>query len=181
LAEAVFLGAGARDGDRLSSLSIALRMLEARGVVVRKASSLYETEPIGLPGGRTLLNAAVEVESPHPPQKLMQICLGVEEDLGRRRGARAGEADPGPRPIDLDLLLWGARVVNEPGLVIPHPRMHLRRFVLVPLAEIAPRAIHPALGADVAALLARCKDRGRVALWKPPAAWWSDGGSERPR
>ena len=173
MTEAAYLAAGARDGDRLMTLTTALKMLSSRGVAVRRVSSLYETEPIDLPGERTLINAAVEIAAPIAPEEVLRICLGVEEDLGRRRTPRDGSPDTGPRPIDLDLLLWGAREIRQPGLVIPHPRMHLRRFVLVPLAEIAPRAVHPALGLDVATLLARCEDSGSVSLWKPPSAWWS--------
>lgn len=173
MTEAVYLAAGAREGDRLMSLTVALKMLAASGIAVRRASSLYETEPIDLPGERTLINAAVEVATSLAPEEVLRVCLGVEEDLGRRRVSHGGRPDTGPRPIDLDLLLWGAREIRQPGLVIPHPRMHLRRFVLVPLVEIAPRAVHPALGADVATLLARCEDRGKVSLWKPPSAWCS--------
>ena len=195
MTEAIFLGAGARAGDRQSHRAEAKRLLEARGVKVRRVSSLYETEPIGLAGERTLLNAAVEVASSCEPGELLRLCLDVEEELGRRRVARepgrrgAPDApdshdaldapDEGPRPIDLDLLLWGARQIRLSGLTLPHPRMHLRRFVLVPLAEIAPHAVHPALGADVATMLSRCEDRGRVALWKPPSAWWSGGDASR--
>ncbi len=183
MTEAVFLGAGARDGDRLSSLTLALRLLAARGVAVRRASSLYETEPIDLTGERTLINAAVEIVSPHSPEELLRICLGVEEDLGRRRRvARAADPpDAGPRPIDIDMLLWGAREVRLPGLTLPHPRMHRRRFVLVPMVEIGPRVVHPTLDADMTTLLSRCEDAGRVELWKPPSAWWSGQAAEHPR
>jgi 2-amino-4-hydroxy-6-hydroxymethyldihydropteridine diphosphokinase len=181
LSEAVFLGAGARDGDRVSTLTLALRLLGARGVTVRRASSLYETEPIDLPGERTLINAAVEVASPHSPEELLGICLGVEEDLGRRRATRPDGPDTGPRPIDLDLLLWGGLEIRQPGLTLPHPRMHRRRFVLVPMAEIAPHVVHPTLGADMTTLLSRCEDAGRVELWQPPSAWWSGPAGEHPR
>ena len=159
----------------------ALRMLGARGVSVRLASSLYETEPIDLPGERTLINAAVEVASPHSPEELLRICLGVEEDLGRRRATRPDGPDTGPRPIDLDLLLWGGREIRQPGLTLPHPRMHRRRFVLVPMAEIAPHVVHPTLGADMTTLLSRCEDPGRVELWQPPSAWWSGPAGNHPR
>jgi len=159
--DAIYLGTGARDGDRARTTGDAVRRLQARGVAIRRVSHLYETAPVDLPGDRTLFNAALEVVTALPPPELLEICLQVERDLGRRRVPGPGP-DTGPRPIDIDILLWGDRIVTTDPLVIPHPRMHLRRFVLEPLAEIAPGAVHPLLGIEVRELLARCGDRGEV-------------------
>ncbi len=158
----LYLGAGARDGDRLASLVGALRALAARGVHPRRTSGIYETEPVGLPGDRPLYHAAVECVTGESPDRVMAICLEVERTLGRRRATGAARPDPGPRPIDLDLLLWGDRILRTDRIVLPHPRLHLRRFVLEPLAEIAPGARHPVIGVTIGALRDRCTDRARV-------------------
>jgi 2-amino-4-hydroxy-6-hydroxymethyldihydropteridine diphosphokinase len=171
LAAPAFLAAGSRDGDRLAHMAAAVRDLALRGVSVRRLSSLYETEPVGLAGDRALLNGVIEV-GVAPPEELLRICLEVEAGLGRvRRHGKGEDPDPGPRPLDLDLLICGDSVLDEPGLVVPHPRLHLRRFVLVPLAEIAATARHPVLQADIATLLARCPDRSWVRPFADPAAW----------
>jgi 2-amino-4-hydroxy-6-hydroxymethyldihydropteridine diphosphokinase len=168
----VLLAAGSRDGDRLAHMAEALRALAARGVIPVRLSSLYETEPVGLAGERPLLNGVMEVLPAPPPRELLRLCLEVEAGLGRLRGQRRpGEPDPGPRPLDLDVLLYGTLVLDEPGLVIPHPRMHLRRFVLAPLAEIAGAVRHPVLETDVATLLARCPDRSWVRPFASPGKW----------
>jgi len=162
LPERIWIAAGARDGDRVLNLSEALRRLATRGVAIVRLSSVYETEPVDLPGDRPLLNGVLEVTADLPPERLMEVCLEVERTLGRRREAGA----PGPRPIDLDILLYGRLVLETARLSIPHPRMHLRRFVLTPLVEIAPDAWHPVLQTTAAALLRRCRDRA----WVRPAA-----------
>ena len=167
LKEQVWIGAGARDGDRTRSLTEAVRGLAGRGVEIVRLSSLYETEPVDLPGDRTLLNGVIEVTSRLAPERLMEACLEVERTLGRRR--EAGSA--GHRPIDLDILLYGECVIDTPGLTIPHPRMHLRRFALAPLAEIAPDARHPLLHETVSELLARCPDRSWVRQAGPSEQW----------
>lgn len=152
------------------------------GVAIARVSSVYETEPVDLPGDRPVFNAAIEAATGLSPSELVAACLRVEEELGRRRPhrinasiGRSRRADFGPRPLDLDILFYDDLVLETPALVIPHPRLHIRRFVLAPLAEIAPHLRHPVLGADVATLLARCADPAWVRRAFPPAEWWPSG------
>jgi len=167
LSHTAYLGAGARDGDRAENLSRAVARLEDRGMRVLRASSIWETGPVDLPGERTVFNAALEIATSLGPRGLLEACLEIERALGRRRaGDPGGSPDPGPRPIDLDLLIYDAVILDEPGLVLPHPRMCTRAFVLAPLAEIAPDLIHPERGLTIAELLARCDTSG-VRLRSP--------------
>src|SRR2546426_10276925 len=156
---AVFVALGANVGDREANLLAARRGLEARGFRVTAMSSLYLTEPVDAPPQEWFLNAVAGGETALSPEALLQACLDTERAMGRVR-----EVPRGPRTIDLDLLLYGNEVRDAPGLVLPHPRMHERRFVLVPLAEIAPAARHPILGLTAAEMLRRCPDRSQVML-----------------
>ena len=108
-----------------------MELLPDRGVRVLRTSRVYETEPVGGPPQPAYLNAVAEVETALDPRALLEACLAVEDDLGRVRTERWG-----PRTIDVDVLVYGDEVVEEPGLQIPHPRMHERAFVLVPLLEL---------------------------------------------
>jgi 3-oxoacyl-[acyl-carrier protein] reductase len=145
-----YLALGSNLGDRRANLQEALRLLAERpGVVVTRVSSFFETAPVGGPPGQgNYLNAAAEVQTDLPPRQLLDWLLDVERRLGRVRQERYG-----PRTVDLDLLLYGDQVLDEPGLLVPHPRLHERRFVLEPLAEIAPRAVHPRFRSTVRELL----------------------------
>jgi len=155
----VFLGLGSNVGDREANLRAALRGLEARGFRVTALSSLYLTEPVDAPPQEWFLNAVAGGETALSPEALLRACLDTERALGRVR-----DVPRGPRTIDLDLLLYGDEVRDTPGLTLPHPRMHERRFVLVPLVEIAPGARHPVLGLTAAEMLRRCPDRSQVML-----------------
>jgi len=155
----VFVGLGANVGDREQNLLAARRGLEDRGFRVTAMSSLYHTEPVDAPPQEWFLNAVAGGETALSPEALLRACLDTERKLGRVR-----DVPRGPRTIDLDLLLYGDVVREGPGLVVPHPRMHERRFVLVPLAEIAPGARHPVLGLTTAEMLRRCPDRAQVRL-----------------
>ena len=145
-----YISLGANLGDRERSLRRAIELLSAReGIRVARVSSLRETEPWGPVEQPSFLNAAAELETSLEPRALLDALLAVERSLGRvREGARYG-----PRTIDLDLLVYGDTVVSEPGLVLPHPRLHERRFALEPLAELDPDLVVPGHG-PVSALLA---------------------------
>ena len=154
---AAFLGLGSNLGGREENLERALRLLQARGFRLTRRSAVYETEPVGGPPQADYLNLAAGGDWQGEPEALLAACLSVEAEMGRVRLERFG-----PRRIDVDLLLFGD-LVRTGALELPHPRLHERRFVLLPLAEIAPGAVHPVLGASVAELLARCPDLSRVS------------------
>jgi 2-amino-4-hydroxy-6-hydroxymethyldihydropteridine diphosphokinase len=145
-----YIALGANLGDRRRQLESALADLEAiEGVEVRAVSDFLETRPQGPVEQGPYLNAAAALGCAIEPRPLLDAMLAIEVAHGRDR---AREQRWGPRTLDLDLLLYGDRVIDEPGLVVPHPRLHERPFVLVPLARIAPDAVHPRLGLTVRSL-----------------------------
>ncbi|MEX2204392.1 MAG: 2-amino-4-hydroxy-6-hydroxymethyldihydropteridine diphosphokinase [Actinomycetota bacterium] len=133
-----YLALGSNLGDRLDTLQRAVELLDARpGIDVVRSSRVYETEPVG-PPQPAYLNAVVEVRTDLEPHELLKETQAVEDELGRVRAERWG-----PRTIDIDVLTFDDRVIDEPGLVVPHPRMHERGFVLVPLGELDPDPMLP--------------------------------------
>jgi 2-amino-4-hydroxy-6-hydroxymethyldihydropteridine diphosphokinase len=149
-----YVGLGANLGDREATIRRAVALVdELGGVAVVGVSSLRETEPWGPVEQPRYLNGAVALETDLRPRELLDALLDVERRLGR---ARDDEERWGPRTIDLDLLLYGDLVLDEPGLDVPHPRLHERRFALEPLAELAPDALVP--GRGTAAELLRALD-----------------------
>jgi 2-amino-4-hydroxy-6-hydroxymethyldihydropteridine diphosphokinase len=138
VSETAYLGLGSNLGDRLESLRQAVRLLQAEtGIEVVRSSRVYETEPVG-PPQPAYLNAVIEVRTELEPRGLLEACRRVEDALGRVRGERWG-----PRTIDVDVLSIDERTVDEPDLIVPHPRMHERGFVLVPLRELDPDPMLP--------------------------------------
>jgi 2-amino-4-hydroxy-6-hydroxymethyldihydropteridine diphosphokinase len=155
-----YIALGSNLGDRKENLDRALQtLLENPRIDVTQVSSFYETAPVGGPAGQgNFLNAAAELKTDLPPKNLLEVLLEVERGLGRVRGERHG-----PRTIDLDLLLYGDLVHNEPGLTVPHPAMHERLFVLKPLAEISPLVIHPKSGFSIASLLEKLSPESAIS------------------
>ena len=133
----VYVGLGANLGDREATIRAAVVALP--GVV--SVSSLRETDPVGKTDQPKFLNGVAALDTSLSPRELLDLLLSIERELGRERRERWG-----PRVIDLDLLLYGDEIVDEPGLNVPHPRLHERRFVLEPLAEIAPGLVIPGRG-----------------------------------
>ncbi|MBN2264264.1 MAG: 2-amino-4-hydroxy-6-hydroxymethyldihydropteridine diphosphokinase [Candidatus Aminicenantes bacterium] len=152
-----FLGLGSNIGRRAANLARARRLLARRGIELVKASSVYETEPVDRADQPWFLNQVLEVESGLEPGPLLALARSVENEMGRVRAVPKG-----PRTIDIDVLLAGDRVIRTPELVVPHPRLHLRNFVLAPLNEIAPGARHPVLDRTVAELSQSSVDRSLV-------------------
>jgi 2-amino-4-hydroxy-6-hydroxymethyldihydropteridine diphosphokinase len=142
----VWVGLGSNVGDKKANLTEALRRVQSFAEVIA-ISSLYKTDPVGYLDQDWFLNAAAGVRTVLEPQAFLQALLEVEQSMGRVRNIRNG-----PRTIDLDLLLWEGRVLDEPGLTVPHPRLPERRFVLEPLREIAPELRHPGSGETMDAL-----------------------------
>ena len=138
----VYLSLGSNLGDREANLTSAIEKLGALGTVLH-VSSLYETEPVEVTQTQPwFLNCAVALETEKMPKQLLSATQDIEREMGRRRMTNSTK---GPRPIDIDILLFGNSIVDTPQLVIPHPNLHTRRFVLEPLAEIAPDQRHPVL------------------------------------
>ena len=135
---------GSNIGDRLGTIRQAVMLLEERSLRISASSDVFETPPWGMENQPRFLNACVLAETDILPRVLLELLLNIESDLGRTRRYKWG-----PREIDLDLLFYDDQVFNESGLVLPHPQMHRRAFVLVPLVQIAPDWRHPVLGKSV--------------------------------
>lgn len=144
-------------------LERALSAMSAAGIRVLRQSPVYLTEPVGAESRSWFLNAVVEAETSLLPLQLLHALMKIERELGRRR-----IAPHGPRAIDLDLLFYGSSVIRSRELEVPHPRLTERRFVLAPLAQIAPEFRHPTLHKSMARLLAETTDDSEVRLWRVP-------------
>ena len=156
---AVYLGLGSNLGDRQANLDMALSLLSQR-VRVEKVSSMYDTTPIGNINQPRFLNLVCQAYTTLAPKELLTLAKGIERKLGR-----TGASDE-PRPMDIDILFYGNEVVETPDLIIPHPRLTQRAFVLIPLAEIAPDLAHPVNGKTAQELLEGLKERQGVFKWE---------------
>lgn len=148
MTETAYLSLGSNLGDRVANLRTAIAQLNIAGRVTA-VSSFFETQPVDVPDQPWFLNCVVAIETEKPPRELLDLALQVEAGMGRLR-----MRDKGARNIDIDIVLFGNRVVDERGIEIPHPAMQQRRFVLEPLVEIAPEVRHPELGKTARELLA---------------------------
>jgi 2-amino-4-hydroxy-6-hydroxymethyldihydropteridine diphosphokinase len=154
---------GSNLGDRAGNLLAAVRCLVEADFTVNCLSNVYETEPVGLESDLDFLNmvAAVQVRDVKPTQMMARL-LRIEYILGRR-----DKNEKKPRTIDLDLLFFGNEIMDTPFLTLPHPRLHLRKFVLAPMAEMAPRFAHPLLHKNMEELLAETRDLSYISRWGP--------------
>ena len=154
-----YIGLGSNVGDRFANLFDALGLLINESVL-KKVSSVYRTEPQGYEQQPDFLNCVVEVDTNMEPTHLLRDVKDIEKLMGREATFRNG-----PRLIDLDILLYGDEVIDDPELIVPHPRLHERAFMLVPLCEIAPDIVHPVLHKTIREIFQGLKDGGVVEKW----------------
>lgn len=159
-----YVSLGSNLGDRAGNLLLAVRGLTEASFIIHRLSAVYETEPVGVsPDQPDYLNMVAEIHVTNvSPSQMLARMLRIEYLLGRRR------IEPkAPRTVDLDLLLYGDKIVETEFLTIPHPRLHLRNFVLVPLTEIAPQIVHPVLNQEIQEILENSNDTAKVGRWQP--------------
>ncbi|MBV9215601.1 MAG: 2-amino-4-hydroxy-6-hydroxymethyldihydropteridine diphosphokinase [Acidobacteria bacterium] len=158
-----YIGIGSNLGDRAGNLLLALRGLAEASFEIERISPVYETEPVGIDTDLKFLNMAVEVcVTGVTPTQMMARLLRIEYLLGR-----GDKSVKSPRTVDLDILFFGDRKMETEFLTLPHPRLHLRKFVLCPLADIAATFVHPSFGVDIVDLLANVNDKSEVKRWDP--------------
>jgi len=158
-----YIGLGSNLGDRAGNLLMAVRGLMEASFVVHKLSGIYETEPVGIETDQKFLNMVAEIHVTNvTPSQMMARMMRIEYLLGR-----TDKSLKKPRTIDLDLLLFGDAIIDTELLTLPHPRLHLRRFVLKPLAKIAPNLVHPVLHQEIADILENLDDPSEVTRWNP--------------
>ncbi|MBF0464569.1 MAG: 2-amino-4-hydroxy-6-hydroxymethyldihydropteridine diphosphokinase [Nitrospirae bacterium] len=143
-----FISIGSNIGDRKANCTRAVQLLNSNDIVVKAVSGMYETKPWGVTSQPDFINMCVEIETTLQPTELLAVLKEIEKIMGRKESARWG-----PRVIDLDIVFYGQEIINTQNLQIPHPHMHERDFVLIPLSELAPRMLHPVLNKTVEELL----------------------------
>jgi len=163
MADYVFLGLGTNLGDREALLERTLELINESVGPVSASSGIYETQPWGFKSRNNFLNMVVQVHTDLSPAGLLKKLTWIENQLGRKRGDKKYIS----RSIDIDILLYGNRVINKPDLIIPHPLIRERKFVLVPLCELAAEIIHPVLKKTFATLLKECRDDRNVKKIDP--------------
>lgn len=157
----LYLLLGSNLGERPALLQAAREQIAGRIGTIQNASALYETAPWGVTDQPAFLNQVLEVLSDLAPEEVLRLSLDIEHELGRVRYERWGA-----RHLDIDLLYFGPKVLDSARLTVPHPRLHERRFTMVPLAELAPDFVHPVLQKTNTQLLAECPDAGEVMRWE---------------
>lgn len=155
----IYIGLGSNLGNRLENIRKAIELMKEQGIEIVKESSIYETEPMGYKEQGWFLNSVVKGKTELSPKTLWKRLEKIEKLMGRER-----EIKWGPRIIDLDILFYGDKILNGKELQIPHSELHKRRFVLVPLEEIAPELVHPVLNKSIRELLGELKDNSEVRL-----------------
>lgn len=158
----VYLGLGSNMGDRHAQIRAAAELIHKNIGKIAKKSHVYETQPWGNPDQEKFLNQVVMANTTLDPRELLDKIGRIERELGRER--RKDQDKWGPRPIDIDILFYGKRVIRDKGLEIPHPELHKRAFVLVPLLEMAPELEHPILKKQIDELYMDCKDESVVVM-----------------
>lgn len=153
----VYLSLGSNIGKRENNIVNALRILKLKGIELLKLSSLYETEPVGKEDQPYFYNMVTKSISPYQPEELLEIIKEIETDMGRTWTQKWG-----PRLIDIDILFFDDRIINTEKLVIPHPELHKRDFVLIPMAEIEPEFVHPVLRKTIEEILYLSHERKKV-------------------
>jgi 2-amino-4-hydroxy-6-hydroxymethyldihydropteridine diphosphokinase len=160
----IYLSLGSNLGNRVAHIEKALERLAANGVKVGRVSSYYETQPLDFRPQSWFVNCVAEVESDLMPLQLLRVCKAIEREMGRRPGVAKG-----PRPVDIDILLYENAVIRSKELIIPHARMTERRFVLIPLMELAAHLRHPVSSMTLPELLHVTPDLGRVIRMALPS------------
>lgn len=161
MSETIFLGLGSDTGNRENHLRNAIDRIRMEAGAVVSMSHIYETEPWGFQSTTKFLNMVIKVETMLDPENLLGVISAIEADMGRIRTKKRYTS----RNIDIDILLWGEEVIRKVNLVIPHPLIQERRFVLVPLCNLVPDSVHPVLEKTFSTLLQECPDKGEVKLW----------------
>jgi 2-amino-4-hydroxy-6-hydroxymethyldihydropteridine diphosphokinase len=160
MSETAYIGVGSNLGAPIENCRTAVKLLDAvQGCRVEGRSRFYRTEPVGVEGQEWYVNAVVSITTERSPQHLLESLLALEARMGRVRREKWGA-----RVIDLDLLMYGDRVIDQHGLIIPHPRMHERRFVLAPMVDLAPALTHPIYGKSMRDLLGECTGKGQEVI-----------------
>lgn len=149
----VFLATGTNLGDRMHYLRQANQQINDKIGEIEACSSIYETAAWGGVTTLDFLNQVIQVKTRLQPLQVLEVCLNIEAQMGRKRATRWGA-----RNIDIDVLFYDQQVINTPQLILPHPRLHQRNFVLLPLSEISPDWMHPILNKNITALIASCSD-----------------------
>lgn len=157
-----YLSIGSNMGNRLETFHKALQLLnENEKITIKDMSSIYETDPVGYTNQACFLNAVIKISTSLKPEELLQVCLLVESGLGRKREIRWG-----PRTLDLDILLYNQENIETESLIVPHPRMQERAFVIIPLMELDPNTKLPNVKATLDDILNQIPDKEGVRLWK---------------
>ena len=159
--KAAYLLIGGNIGDRLAFMAAAKEKMKQKGIELIRQSSIYETAAWGITDQPSFLNQVLEIETSLTPQKLLSELLCIEQELGRTRAEKNGA-----RTIDIDILYFENQIINKPGLSVPHDRISIRRFVLVPLSELIPDYIDPKTSKSIIDMLNDCEDTLEVALYE---------------